>query len=211
MEPTGRTRTSPHRLWAPADLARLDTDLARLDAIRARPALIERAVRTALIDAMKWRLGGGGAPAENSFAYAAAAAARQDALACGFAAQRTDVANLARAAAAAAVRFFRAPLGKRLLALPLTQIVASAAPAGGADVAIRDRAGRLHLIALTTLVRPLDISARAREVAGKSTLAPRDRLSAVRIHMFSLVTGRRHESSGWLARSDDAPHAARIA
>ncbi len=204
MEPTGRTRTSPTRLLAPADLD-------RLDAIRARPALIERAVRTALIDAMKWRLGGGGAPAENSFAFAAAAAARQE-LSRDVTAQRPDAASAARAAATGAVRFFRSPLGKRLLTLPPANIAATAATAGGADVAIRDSAGRLHLIALTTLVRPLDIGARARDVARKTTIAPRDRLSAVRIHMYSLITGLRHESSGWTnTRGDDSVAAARIA
>ena len=205
MEPTRRTRTSPPHLLAAEDVD-------RLDAIRARPALIERAVRTALVDAMKWRLGGGGPPAENSFAFAAASAARQELLLpCG-AAKRLDSASVARAAAAAAVRFFRAPLGKRLLTLPCAQIASTEARYGGADVAIRDRAGRLHLIALTTLRRPLEIGARAHDVARHTTIAPRDRLTGVRIHMFSLVTGTRQESSGWNnARSDDTAGAARSA
>ncbi len=206
MEPTGRTRTSPQPLFAPPELD-------RLGAIRERPALVERAVRTALIDAMKWRLGGGGAPAENSFAFAAAAAARGELSAsCAGSAQRPDAAGLARVAAAAAVRFFRSPLGKRLLTLPREQIAATATNKGGADVAIRDRAGHLHLIALTTLRRPLDISARARDVARNTTIAPQDGLAAVRIHMYSLVTGIRHESSGWSrTRDDDSFIAARIA
>lgn len=205
MEPTGRTRTSPHRIFAP-------DDFDRLDAIRTRPALVERAVRTALIDAMKWRLGGGGAPAENSFAFAAAAAARQElSLSRGATAPRPDTASVARAAAAAAVRFFRAPLGKRLLTLPRAHITATGVTAGGADVAIRDITGRLHLIAITTLQRPLDISARARDVVCKTTIAPRDRLSGIRIHMYSLVTGMRHESSAWSASGMDTADAVHIA
>ena len=198
MEPTGRTRTSPHLLSLPVGID-------RLDAIRARPALIESAVRTALLDAMKWRLGGGAPPAQHSFAFAAAAAARQElSRSCGGTTPRIDAASAARAASAAAVRFFRAPLGKRLMTLPHAQIVVAAATTGGADVAIRDGAGRLHLIALTTLVHPLDIGARARDVARNTPLAPKDRISAIHIHMYSLVTGVRHESSGWDAsRSAD--------
>ena len=190
MRSTGRPKESPHRSGDPFD---------RLGAIRARPVLVEFAVRTALVDAMKWRLGGGAPPAENSFAYAAAAAARQElSRSRGATAHRNDATSLARTAATAAASFFRSPLGRRLMTLPQSQITATAAGVvGGADVAIRDAGGRLHLIALTALARPLEIGARAHDVARSTPLAPRDRLCAVRIHMYSLVTGMRHESTGW--------------
>jgi hypothetical protein len=191
MESTGRARTPPQR---PVIVPLFDT----LNAIRAEPALIEHAVRTALVDAMKWRLGGGTPPNENAFAFAAVAAARQERAGSNVAlAQRSEPATLRGAAAAAALRLFRAQLGKRLMTLPSAQIVRTGDTDCGADVVVRDTGGRLHLIALTALSRPLDISARAREVAEQTHVAARDRLSSVRVHMFSLATGARFESHNW--------------
>jgi hypothetical protein len=83
------------------------------------------------------------------------------------------------------------------MTLPSAQIVRTGDTDCGADVVVRDTGGRLHLIALTALSRPLDISARAREVAEQTHVAARDRLSSVRVHMFSLATGARFESHNW--------------
>jgi hypothetical protein len=191
MDSTGRARTSPER---PSTVPHFDT----LYAIRAEPALIEHAVRIALVDAMKWRLGGGAPPNERAFACAAVAATRQDRARSNVApAQRSELAMRRRAAAAAALRLFRAQLGKRLMTLPHGQIVRTGSMDFGADVVIRDTGGRLHLIALTALSRPLDIGARARQVAEQTHVAARDRLSSVRVHMFSIATGTRYESRNW--------------
>ena len=194
MEPAGRTRAS---LLRPHLVPTFDT----LAAIAHRPAAIEYAVRTALVEAMKWRLGGGAPPAENAFAYAAVAAVRQARWAPDSASQR---AATARTAATAAVRFFRSPLGKRLMSVPAARLVGTGVTDEGADVALRDSAQRLHLVALTMLVRPLDINARAREVYEATLIAPRDRLAPVRLHLYSLATGVRHESGDRLARSERA-------
>jgi hypothetical protein len=165
-----------------------------LGAIRSRPAVIEYAVRTALVEAMTWRLGGGKPPDEGAFACAAMAAARQEAWRGPAALVDTSAAVHARA-----LRFFRSPLGRRLINLPQAQIVRTGAGRCAADVVVRDRQERLHLIALTVLRRPLDIGDFARRLSEETLVAPRERLSPLRIHVYSLATGIRYEYRGWPA------------
>ena len=162
-------------------------------AVRERPALVERAVRSALIDAVQWRLGGGSAPSRAAFGAAAVAVARP-----GAARANVDAAGrlaLAAATERAATRFFASSLGRRLMTVPSAQLVAAPYSKGGADVAVRDAAQRLHLISLTALRLPLDIAARARAVAACAALAPQDGLAPVRIHLYSLWTGKRYVCS----------------
>lgn len=77
--------------------------------------------------------------------------------------------------------------------LPQSQIVTTQPFVRGADVVVRDSGHRLHLIGLTALRRPLDISERAREMCAKTPLAPFQRLAPVHMHLYSLGTGKRHE------------------
>ena len=168
-------------------MRRLDS----LSAIAARPALIEFAVRAALVEAMTWRLGGGAPPSEVAFTCAAVAAARQRAATT--AVPPASVPEISRATARAAQRFFRAPLGRRMLTLPAKQIAVIPEGRGGPLAIVRDGANHLHAIELTALRHPLEIGARAHGVAAEIGVAPHERLLPIRVHVFSLVTGRRYE------------------
>ncbi len=174
-----------------APLRFLMRTLDTLLTIRERPVLVERAVRSALVEAMRWRLGGGAAPNRSAFGFAAVAAVRQAAAPVGVAAAvRLELATVTERAA---IRFYSSLLGMRLMSVPARQITCAPGISPGTDVAVRDRANHLHLIALTALAWPLEIGELVSRLADESGFPPQDRLAPLQIHVYSLRTGVRHQ------------------
>jgi hypothetical protein len=161
----------------------------RLAHAKDRPLLIEVAVRTALRDAIAWRIGGGGAPNAQAFAAAAVACARQELDQIG-----ADSAERSRTLAAvqfAAKRWTASALGRRLMTVPASQFVRLAPARRGSDAIVRDRRRRLHAIRLKLKPGALDAGRAAREIADATCLAAADRLNPLTVHVFSLATGQR--------------------
>lgn len=157
---------------------------------KARPLLIEDAVRTALRDAIAWRIGGGSAPSVDAFAAAAVVAARQSLDASG-----SDAAERSRsltAVQAVAQRFAASSLGRRLMSVPASQFVRLAWNRHGPDAIVRDRRRRLHAVALRLEADALDAGRTATAVVVATPLPVADRLSPVMVHVFALATQRRY-------------------
>jgi hypothetical protein len=162
----------------------------RLQHAKFRPKFVESAVRSALRDAVAWRIGGGAAPSADAFGAAAVAAAR---LALDTA--DGDLAERARALAAvgrAARRFTASALWRRLTELPAARFLRVPHCARGPEVVVRDRRRRLHAITLSVRADTLAASNVATCVAAATPLGAADRLAPVSVHVFSLVTGRRY-------------------
>jgi hypothetical protein len=177
----------------------------RLAQAKSRPRLIERAIATALHDAVAWRIGGGSAPTGRAFETAAVAAARLtlDAACCDPADRSpalADVQNLAR-------RFAASALYRRVMTVPTAQFLRLPPVSGGPVVVVRDRRRRLHAIALTIRRDAIETIGIASRLARVTPLASTDRLTPLTVHVFSLSSGQRHMfvrdvSSGGDARFD---------
>jgi hypothetical protein len=161
----------------------------RLQRAKFRPLFVEDAVRTALRDAVAWRIGGGSAPHADAFAAAATAAARLalDAVDGDSAERSSTLAAVQRAAR----RFTASPLCRRRKHVPASRFVRLPRTALGADVIVRDRQQHLHAVALTIRGDALETGHIATRVASATPLPAGDRLSPLTVHVFSLATGRR--------------------
>jgi hypothetical protein len=162
----------------------------RLQRTKFRPSLVEYAVRTALRDAVAWRIGGGSTPHPDAFVAAAVAAARLrlDALDC----DSGERSGALSAVHLAARRFSRSALCRRLMRLPTARFFCLRQAGRGADVIVRDRRRRLHAIALTVANDLLAAGKIATQMAAKTPLPAADRLTPLTVHVFSLVTARRY-------------------
>lgn len=162
----------------------------RLAQAKARPMLIEHAVRTALRDAIAWRIGGGVAPNVDAFAAAAVAAARQ-ALDTGTADALERSLTLGPVQSGAK-RLSASVLGRRLMSVPASRFVRLSSALDGPDVIVRDRRRRLHAIVLRTNPDALDAGRTATAIANTTPLPGADRLGPLTIHIFCLATGQRY-------------------
>ena len=89
----------------------------------------------------------------------------------------------------AATRLFKSRLAHRILTMPVHQIFC-VDPASIADVVVRDRCGRVHIVALTMEIDRLRESGVAATLASEPWTQMRPSLSMT-IHLFSLTTGKR--------------------
>jgi hypothetical protein len=162
----------------------------RLEHAKARPFFVEDAVRTALRDAIAWRIGGGGAPRAEAFVAAAIAAARLglDALDC----DSVECSRTLAAVQRAARRFAISALGRRLMTVPAAQFLRLPRVAHGPDAIVRDRRRRLHAISLTARCGAFDAGQIASRSARATPLSVVDRLTPLTVHVFSLATAQRH-------------------
>ena len=162
----------------------------RLERAKSRPAIIEAAVRTALRDAIAWRIGGGDAPSPAALTTAAVAAARLTLdVTNGDSAERSrTLAAVAHAARAfAAGRFCR-----RLMTVPASRFIRLPRTFASPDVVVRDRRGHLHAIALSVRCDAFNAGAIAEDVARSTPVAAADRLMPLTVHVVSLATQQRH-------------------
>jgi hypothetical protein len=165
------------------------TGVDRLQAAKARPAFIEDAVRTALRDAIAWRIGGGSAPGADALVAAAVASARLD-----LDASESDSLERSRALAAVqkvAKRFGTSALCRRLMKVPASQFLRLPQTKHGPDVIVRDRRRRLHAIVLTVRRDAFEAGQIAGRVALATPLSVCDRLTPLTVHVFSLATAQR--------------------
>ncbi len=183
------------------------TSMDRLQRVKFRPLLVENAVRTALRDAIAWRIGGGAAPSADAFAAAAAASARLalDAAYCDSSERSRTLTAVQRAAR----RFTGSALCRRLMILPASRFLRLADETHAADVALRDARRRLHAVTLTVRDGTLEAGRFATRVAQSTPLAAADRLTPLTVHVFSLSTGirlsfERDVSAFGAPRTDDA-------
>jgi len=173
----------------PAARTRVNAADERLAQVKARPALVEHAVRVALRDAITWRIGGGSAPSVAVFVGAAIAAARP-----ALDASDADAAERTRTLTAvqrAAKRFITSPLGCRLMRVSPSKLSQSPSLSDGAQVIVRDRSHRLHAIVLTARPGTFDAGQAATLAAHGASLTSADRLAPLTVHVFSLATGKR--------------------
>ncbi len=161
----------------------------RLALAKARPILCEDAVRTALRDAIAWRIGGGGAPNGAAFAAAAVAAARQSLDAA--AADSLERSQTLGTVQAGAERLSASALGRRLMSVPVLQFVRLPPAADAADAIVRDGKKRLHAIVLRLAPDPFEAALTATAIARSTPLSVSDRLGPLTIHIFDLGTGHR--------------------
>jgi hypothetical protein len=171
----------------------------RLQRAKFRPLFVEDAVRTALRDAIAWRIGAGSAPSSDAFVAAAVASARLalDAADCDSAERSRTLAAVQRAAK----RFTASALCRRLMSVPPYRFLRLAREAHAADVIVRDAARHLHAVALTVRGDAFEAGRFATRVAQSTPLAAADRLAPLTIHVFSLADGTRHMFER------DVPHA----
>jgi len=160
-----------------------------LEQAKSRPRFVAEAVRTALRDAVAWRIGGGRAPSAQAFIGAAVASAR-------IALDTIDASpgECSRTLAAVqrvAERFTRSALYRRVMHVPAARFVRLQRGAHDADVIVRDRRRRLHAIVLTVVRDAFDAGRIATRVALATSLGIGDRLNPLTIHVFSLGTGHR--------------------
>ena len=180
----------------------------RLQRVKCRPGLVEDAVRTALRDAIAWRLGGGVAPGDDAFTAAAVASARLDLDALD---GDPDERSRALAAVARAARRFAATaLCRRLMAVPAARFLRLREP-GATDAMVRDRRGRLHAIVLTIRSDALETARLATQIASAVALPVPDRLAPLTIHVLSLSGGYRHVFVRDLPSSSAHTRTARVA
>lgn len=179
----------PQNYLAPSP-SRAVIAMDRLQRAKFRHLFVEDAVRTALRDAIAWRIGGGAAPRPEAFAAAAAAAARLalDAADADMEERSRTLAAVARAAR----RFCASALGRRLMTLPAARFVRLPRRPQGPDAIVRDRRRRLHAIVLTLRGDALDAGDVATRAAAATTLSNADRITALTVHVFSLATAARH-------------------
>jgi hypothetical protein len=160
-----------------------------LEQAKLRPLFVERAVRTALRDAVAWRIGGGRAPSADAFIGAAVASAR-------LALDAIDGTPGERSRTLAAVqrvarRFTASALYRRVMQVPAARFVRLQRGARDADVIVRDRRRRLHAIVLSVRRDAFDAGRIATQIASATSPGVGDRLNPLTIHVFSLVTGHR--------------------
>jgi hypothetical protein len=160
-----------------------------LEQAKSRPLFVEEAVRTALRDAVAWRIGGGQAPSVQAFIGAAIASARiaLDAID----AKPGERSRTLTAVRRVAERFTRAALYRRVMQVPAARFVRLARDVRDADVIVRDRRRRLHAIVLTVARDAFDAGQIATRIALTTSLGVGDRLNPLTIHVFSLGTGHR--------------------
>jgi hypothetical protein len=165
-------------------------NMDRLQQAKSRPLLVEDAVRTALRDAIAWRIGGGRPPSADAFVGAAVASARLaiDVLEGDSAERSRTLAAVQRGAHG----FTHSALFRRLMKLPAAQFLRLARGPHDADVIIRDRRRRLHAITLTVTHDALEAGRIASRVAAATPLSVVDRLTPLTVHVFSLATAQRH-------------------
>jgi hypothetical protein len=160
-----------------------------LEQAKSRPLFVEEAVRTALRDAVAWRIGGGQAPSAEAFVGAAVASAR-------LALDALDGTPDERSRTLAAVqriarRFTTSALYRRVMQLPAARFVRLQRGARDADVVVRDRRRRLHAIVLTVRRDAFDAGRIATQTALATSLGVGDRLNPLTVHVFSLATNQR--------------------
>jgi len=166
------------------------TFVDRLEHAKARPTFIEDAVRTALRDAIAWRIGGGSAPSADALVAAAVAAAR-----LGLDAIESDSSERSRTLTAvqnAAKRLGTSALCRRLMKVPASQFLRLPRTAHGPDVIVRDRRRRLHAIVLTVRRDAFAAGNIATRAARATPLSVGDRLTPLSVHVFSLATANRY-------------------
>jgi hypothetical protein len=161
----------------------------RLARVKARPSLVEHAVRSAVREAIAWRIGGGSAPSTAAFVGAAIAAARPALHAAG--ADASEYTRTLTAVQRVAHRFIASSLGRRLMNVPASRLAQPPYAVRGADVLVRDGARRLHAIVVTARPSTFDAGRAATLIAETTPLASADRLTPLTVHVFSLATGRR--------------------
>jgi len=181
-----------------------------LEQAKSRPLFVEEAVRTALRDAVAWRIGGGQAPSAQAFTGAAVASAR-------IALDAIDGSPDERSRTLAAVqrvaeRFTRSALYRRVMHVPAARFVRLRCGAHDADVIVRDRRRRLHAIGLTVVRDAFDAGRIATRIALATSLNAGDRLNPLTIHVFSLGSGHRFTfERDVLERPPDRSARARVA
>jgi hypothetical protein len=181
----------------------------RLQQAKARPLLIEGAVRTALRDAIAWRAGGGTAPGTGAFIAAAVASAP-----FAFDAAGNDTSERSRTLAAvqrAAKHFTRSALWRRLMTLPPSQFLRLPRETDGPDVIVRDRFRRVHAIVLSVRRDAFEFGGIATRIAVSTPLSVADHLTPLTVHVFSLTTGRRHTFERAASEGHPSQRAARVA
>lgn len=182
----------------------------RLEQAKSRPVFVAEAVRTALRDAVGWRIGGGAAPNADAFVGAAVASAR-------LALDAVDCATGERARTLAAVqglakRFTASALYGRLMQVPAARFVRFGRGDRAADVIVRDRRRRLHAIVLMIPRDAFDAGRIATRIALTTPLSVADRLNPLTVHVFSLATGHRLTfERDVVARPPNGRGAARVA
>jgi hypothetical protein len=159
----------------------------RLEQAKSRPLAIEAAVRSALRDAVAWRIGGGRAPSSAAFVAAAVASARLalDAIEGGSGEHVRTLAAVQRVARC----FTASAVFRRLMRLPAARFLRLERSA--ADVIVRDRHGRLHAIALSIRHDAFDAGRIATQIALATPLSVGDRLNRLTVHVFFLMTAQR--------------------
>jgi hypothetical protein len=162
----------------------------RLGQAKARPALVENAVRTALREALMWRIGGGRAPNSEALVAGALATARcsLDVLDC----DRAERSRTLAAVGNAARRFASSALCRRLMAVPAAQFFRLPNSPHGPDAIIRDRRGRLHAVVITAGGDAFEAGEIAGRVARATALPRGCRLTPLNVHVFSLASAQRH-------------------
>jgi hypothetical protein len=160
-----------------------------LEQAKSRPLFVEEAVRTALRDAVAWRIGGGQAPSAHAFTGAAIASARiaLDAIDASPAERSRTLTAVQRVAE----RFTRSALYRRVMLVPSARFVRLLRGTHDADVIVRDRRRRLHAIVLTVARDAFDAGRIATRIASATSLGVGDRLNPLTVHVFSLGTGHR--------------------
>jgi hypothetical protein len=167
-------------------------------------------VKTALRDAVAWRMGGGHAPSPDAFVAAAVAAAR-------LALDTVDANSEERSRTLAAVqhvarRFTATALFRRIMVLPAARFVRLTPSRGDAEAVVRDRRRRLHAIVLTLEHDAFDAGRIATQVALATPLSAGDRLSPLTIHVYSLLSARRRSfERDVVQRTPSRGRAARVA
>ncbi len=161
----------------------------RLEQAKSRPAVIEGALRSALRDAIAWRIGGGRPPSPEAFIGAAIASARStlDALDSG----SDERSRTLAAARRVAQRFTASALYRRLMQVPTARFLRLDRSAHHADAIVRDRRQRLHAIVLTVRHDAFDAGRLASQIARATPLSASDRLNRLTVHVFSLRTAQR--------------------
>ncbi len=160
-----------------------------LEQAKSRPFVIEAAVRSALRDAVAWRIGGGRAPSSDAFIAAAVASARLalDALDGGSGERSRTLAAVQRVARG----FTTSAIYRRLMQLPAARFLRLDRSARDADVIVRDRQRRLHAIALNIRDDAFDAGRIATQIALETPLPVGDRLNPLTIHVYFLMTAQR--------------------
>jgi len=161
-----------------------------LERAKARPRRVEAAVRSALGDAVAWRIGGGAAPGATAFATAAIANARLQLDTAG--ADRVEQSRVLAAVGWAAGRFARSALCRRIMTVPATRFVRAPGGPHGPDVLVRDRRGRLHAVIITARCNGLEAARIATAAAAAIPLPSLHVLTPMTVHVYALATGVRH-------------------